>query len=297
MQIKHLGLLLLVVAVWGFNFVFIRLGLNGMPPILLCAFRFLLAAVPAVFFLRRPKCSWRLLLSYGLVMFALQFSFLFSAMSSGISPGLASLMMQFQVFFTMLLAVILFREKPSAGKILGAMISFSGILLVAFHVDQEISLQGILLILLGAFSWGLGNILSKKIQVDQPLALVVWGSLLASPFLFLVSFVLEGPQKILVALENFSPLSLLALVYIVYFSTHLAYALWSFLLQRYPATTVAPFTLLVPVFGFIGSVFLLGESFPLWKAEAALLVIFGLCVPFLEAKLRNTRAISEPAQK
>lgn len=288
MKLTHLLMVLAVVAIWGFNFVFIRIGLNGVPPILLCGIRFFLSAVPAVFFIRRPPCSWSILAKYGLVMFALQFSFLFSAIKIGMSPGLASLLMQLQAFFTMAIAAWVFKERPSTWKITGAIISMSGIVLVAFHTSvSDITLPGLGLTLLGAFSWGVGNILSKKVGSVSPIALVVWASLIACPALMALSFVIEGPQIMGQALQNLSLPSVGAIIYIVYFSTHIAYSLWSYLLNCYPASAVAPFSLLVPIFGFLGSVIVLGESLPHWKIQAAILVIAGLCFNVLETRVKT----------
>jgi len=280
-------MVLAVVAIWGLNFVFIRIGLNGVPPILLCGIRFFLSAVPAVFFLRRPPCSWAILAKYGLVMFALQFSFLFTAIKIGMSPGLASLIMQLQAFFTMAIAAWVFNERPTAWKITGAIISMSGIALVAFHTSvSDITLPGLGLTLLGALSWGVGNILSKKVGAVSPLALVVWASLIASPALIALSLVVEGPELIAQTMQNLSLPSVGAIVYIVYFSTHIAYSLWSHLLNTYPASSVAPFSLLVPIFGFLGSVIILGESLPHWKIQSAILVISGLCFNILETRVK-----------
>jgi O-acetylserine/cysteine efflux transporter len=267
----------LVTAVWGFNFIFVHIALEGFPPLLLCAVRFLLAAVP-VFWLPRPKGSWVSLIVYGNVMFALQFSLIFSGMTVGMPAGLASLLVQIQIFFTMGLAVWLLKERPSPAKVLGALVSFTGLGVVAFHVGGEVSLMGGLLTLLASLAWSLGNILTKKVGASQPLALVSWGSLMAFPTLAVSSLVLEGPERIAGALSHPGLGPLGALSYIVCVSTFVGYTLWGALLVRFPTATVTPFTLLVPVFGFLGSVVVLGESFPAWKAGASALVVAGLCV-------------------
>ena len=288
MKLSHLLMVLTVVALWGFNFVFIRLGLNGVPPILLVGLRFLLSAFPAVFFIRRPPCPWPALIKYGLVMFALQFTLLFSAMKLGMSPGLASLIMQLQAFFTMAIAAWVLRERPSAWKISGALISMTGIGLVAFHANlNDVTLPGLTLTLMGAMAWGCGNILSKKVGAVSPVALVVWGSLVACPVLLLLSLSIEGPQAIEQAITHMSWTSVGAIAYIVYFSTHISYSLWSYLLGIYPASSVAPFSLLVPIFGFMGSVLILGEPLPHWKIQAGILVISGLCFNILETRVKG----------
>lgn len=286
MKLSHVLLIILVMALWGINFVFIRLGLNDLPPFLLCTLRFLLVSIPAVFFVPRPKVKVSLLFVYGLVMFGFQFAFLFSAIRAGMSAGLASLVMQCQVFFTLGLASYIFKDKISLFKIFGALISFSGLGIVAFHTQGDITLIGLLLTLMASFSWATGNVLSKKVGSVPAFGLVVWGSLAATPFLLIMSFIFEGPLLMSESLQHIGWISILSVAYIAYVSTHLAYSLWSHFLKIYPITQIAPFTLLVPIFGFLGTVIVLHESFPAWKVWASILLILGLCVYFLDQKIK-----------
>lgn len=248
MNPKHLLLALLlallVVVIWGLNFIFISIGLKGFPPLLMCALRFALAAFPAVLFLPRPKVGWPILAAFGLVNFGMQFALLFTGMRAGMSAGLASLVMQTQVFITVGMAAALLKDRPSAWKIIGALISFSGVGVVAWKSEDGSSLVGLVLTLLASFCWATGNLLSKKIAAESPLALVAWGSLIAFPPLLLASLALEGPDAIAKSATEASWLPVLALLYVVYFSTHVGYSLWGHLLQLYPAAVVAPFTLL-----------------------------------------------------
>lgn len=290
MKLRHLGLAVLVMAVWGTNFVPARVALNRFGPLTLCSIRFFLAAFPAVFLLPRPRCSWRLLFGFGIVLFGLQFGFLFTALKIGMSPGLASLLMQFQAFFTLALAAWIFHDRPDRWKLMGAGVAFLGIALVALHTGGEVSLMGLTLTLLGAFSWAVGNIISKKIGGVNPLALVTWGSLVACPPMMALAFGVEGLGPIRDALLGAGWMDALAVAYVVYCSTHLAYSLWGFLLSRYPASTVAPFTLLVPVFGFVSAAVLLGEPFPLWKLVAACLVLMGLGLNVAGTRWAGSRA-------
>ncbi len=289
MKINHVFLIILVMALWGINFVFIRLGLNDLPPFLLCTLRFLFVAFPAVFFVPRPKVKGSLLFFYGLVMFGFQFAFLFSAIRAGMSAGLASLVMQCQVFFTLGLASYIFKDKVSFVKIFGALISFSGLGIVAFHTQGDITLIGLILTLMASFSWATGNVLSKKVGSVPAFGLVVWGSLAATPFLLLMSLIFEGPALMSESIQNVGWISILSLGYIAYVSTHLAYSLWSFFLKSYPITQIAPFTLLVPIFGFLGTVIVLNESFPPWKIWASVLLLVGLCVYFLDQRFKRLK--------
>jgi len=247
---KHLLLVLLIVLIWGVNFVAVYIGLKTFPPFLLSALRFGLSALPWVFFMPRPKGPIRLIIYYGLFNFALQFGLIFTGIHLGLSPGLASLILQIQVFFSIGLAFLFFHDRPSPFKIAGSLISFIGIGIVGFHVNGGSTFIGLILMLLAAFSWAAGNMFTKKIHSESPLALVVWGNLVAFPVMVLVSFFFEGPSVILSSLQNVSWPAIGAVFYIVYFSTHIGYGAWGFLMKSYSTSVVVPFTLMVPFFGF-----------------------------------------------
>jgi O-acetylserine/cysteine efflux transporter len=284
---KHLLLIFFIVLFWGFNFLAVYIGLKGFPPFLLCAVRFGLAAFPWVFFLPKPKAPMKWIISYGLLNFALQFGLLFSGMHLGLSPGLSSLVLQVSVFFSIGLAFVFFKDKPSPLKICGSLISFVGIGIVAAHVNGGSTVIGLILTLAAAFSWAAGNILTKKVNAESPLSLVVWGNLIAFPFMAVVSLVLEGPVLIMSSLQNISWTTIAAICYIVYVATHIGYGGWGFLLKTYSASIVVPFTLLVPVVGFLSSAVFLGEALPLWKLWASLFIMGGLVFGLLEKQIRR----------
>lgn len=278
---RHLLLALVVVSIWGANFVAIKVAVRELPPLFLCALRFTLVAIPMVFVLPRPAVTWRQLIVYGLTMFGLHFGFLFLGMALGMSAGLASLTLQFQVFVTLALAAMVLKERISRVQIAGALTAFGGFAIVAVNTGGEVTLAGLACVLLGATSWGYANFASKKLGRVNPLALVVWGGLVVPLPMGLASLAFEGPAQIAQGLANVSVAALLSVAFIVYVSTLVAYSLWSWLLARHPASTVAPFTLLVPVFGMLSSALLLGEGLPGWKLQAAALVIAGLALNLL----------------
>ncbi len=284
---KHLLLVLSIVLLWGINFVAVFVGLKSFPPFLLSALRFGLSALPWVFFMPRPKAPMKLIVYYGLFNFALQFGFIFTGIHLGISPGLASLILQIQVFFSMGLAFLFFDDRPSPFKIIGSLISFIGIGIVGFHVNGGSTFIGLILMLLAAFSWAAGNMFTKKIHSESPLALVVWGNLAAFPVMVLVSYLFEGPAVILSSLQNVSWAAIAALCYIVYFSTHIGYGAWGFLMKSYSTSAVVPFTLLVPVVGFMSSAIYLGEEIQSWKLLASLFIMGGLVFGLLEKQVRG----------
>ena len=278
MPLAHILLALLVILIWGINFVFVKFALDALSPYTLCALRFVMVSVPAVFFIKRPPVSIKLIALYGTTMFGLQFCLLFIGIHAGVSPGLASLVMQVQVFFTMFYAAMLWHEKPSRWQLSGAIISFTGIGLVAMHLDAHVTWKGLIFVLLSAASWGWGNVISKSIGKVNMVGLVVWGSFVISLPMILVSLYFDGYQNMLTSYQHLNWLTIISILYVVYISTWVGYTVWSWLLSHHPVSSVSPFTLLVPIVGMLSSTLVLDESFQLWKLGASVLVIGGLVV-------------------
>jgi O-acetylserine/cysteine efflux transporter len=293
MSPKDLLLALVVIVVWGMNFVVIKVGLEEMPPLLLGALRFLLAAFPAILFIKRPQIPLRWLLAYGLTISFGQFAFLFSAMSLGMPAGLASLVLQSQAFFTLLFAVLLLGERLHRANLFGLLVAAAGLLLIGLQGDRIMTLAGFALTIGAAAMWALGNIITRKVGKVNLVGLVVWGSLIPPlPFLAL-SWLLEGPQAMESALRGIGLNSILVLIYLAFGATILGYGLWSRLLSRYPASQVAPFSLLVPVVGLTSAALLLDEHLSGLQLLGALLVMCGLllnvCGGWLYDRLRLAR--------
>ena len=278
MSPKDLMLALVVIVVWGMNFVVIRVGLDNIPPMLLGSLRFMLAAFPAILFIKRPQMPLRWLLAYGATISLGQFAFLFSAMKVGMPAGLASLVLQSQAFFTLFFAVLFLGERLRLTNLVGLVIAASGMLLIGMQGDRSMTLAGFVLTICAASMWALGNIVTRKVGKVNLVGLVVWGSLIPPIPFFALSWVLEGPVAIEAALRGFNMDSALVLLYLAFGATILGYGLWSRLLSRYPANTVAPFSLLVPVVGLTSAALLLDEHLGFLQAVGALLVMLGLAV-------------------
>lgn len=284
MKRQHLGLALLVVALWTLSFLAVKLGLRDIPPLALSAARLMLTSLPWVLILPRPPVALHSIALYGLLMFALQLGLLASGIHLGVPAGLAAVLLQVHVFVTAALAAWRLQERPSRWQMLGSLISFAGLGLVALHAvpaggaTDSLSPAGVLLMLLAATAWGAANIVSKRLGPVDLLALIAWGSLFAWPPLLLASLLIEGPQTVWRQWQNLSAVGLGAVLYMAYFGTFLAFALWSRLLHLYPATQVAPFTLLVPVMTLLASALVLGEPLLPWKLAAASLVLAGVLV-------------------
>jgi O-acetylserine/cysteine efflux transporter len=278
MSPKDLLLALVVVVAWGVNFVVIKVGLHGVPPMLLGALRFILAAVPAVFFVKRPQVPWHWLLAYGATISFGQFAFLFSAMYVGMPAGLASLVLQAQAFFTLIFAVLFLHERFRAQNVMGLLTAAGGLAVIGMQGGHAMTLAGFILTLCAAVLWALGNIVTKKVGKVDLVGLVVWASLIPPlPFLVL-SYWFEGPQRIAAALSGIGALSILAVVYLAFIATLLGYGLWSQLLSRYPASQVAPFSLLVPIVGLASASIFLDEHLSAAQVVGAVLVMSGLAV-------------------
>jgi O-acetylserine/cysteine efflux transporter len=285
MPITHQLLALFVTLIWGTNFVFIDIGLAQLPPFVFASLRFALVALPLVFFLPRPKVPWRYLVAYGVLIGFGQFGLLFWVMQSHMSPGLASLVIQVQAVFTIVLALLFFKEKVNLPQVVALVVSFAGILLIAMQGHVDASLIGLAVILVAAISWALGNLVVKQCGKVEIIAFLAWSSLFAVPPLALMSYYYEGPALIISSVSMATWQAWAIVLWQTLGNTLIGYGLWNFLLQRHSAALVAPWALLVPVFGMAASSVFLGESMPWWKFIAAVLIIAGLLINLRASKL------------
>lgn len=277
----HQLLALVVMIIWGTNFVFIRVGLDELPPFTFALLRFILAAVPLIFFLRKPNVAWRYLAAFGFFIGFGQFGLLFWAMQENISPGLASLVVQIQVFFTILLAAWLFSERVKFMQMVALAVSFTGIALIATHTDGTTTALGLIVVLIAALSWSCGNLTIKKVGKVDMIAFLAWSSIFAIPPLLLMAWWFEGPGLMLHSIQHASWVSWLVVIWQTVGNTLIGYGLWNSLLHHYPASVVAPWALLVPVSGMTASTLFLGESLPWWKLVAAAFILGGLVINLL----------------
>ncbi|MBK9572079.1 MAG: EamA family transporter [Rhodoferax sp.] len=286
LSLKHFLLALAVVAVWGTNFVVIKLALGQMPPLLFATLRFTVAVLPAIFFLPRPNVPWRNLAAYGLLIGVGQFGLLFVAMNGHISPGLASLVIQIQVFFTIGLSMRLSGERLQRIQWLALAMASAGIGVIVMHTDGATTLLGLGLILLAALSWAGGNIVARNAGQVNMVAYVVWSSLFAVPPLMALSIAVEGWDAVSSGLREADLMTWLAVAWQALGNSLFGYAAWGWLLARYPAATITPMALLVPLFGMGSAALWLSEGLPAWKLGAAALVMGGLALNLLWPKFR-----------
>ena len=296
----HIALAVLITFIWGVNFTFIAWALESFPPLMLTALRFFFTAVPLVLFLKPPKFN-RTLFIYAIGTFVMQYAFVFTAMHLGASAGLTALLLQVQIFITVLLAFVILGEAVSRMQSIGMVVGVLGLGVIALNLGGDMPLVGFICILIAAIGWSFGNIASKQASTQQStsnistalpvnsnnkasnktsalsaLALVVWGGLIACVILTLSSLLFETEAWQLATFKQASLKSWLSLGFIVYVSTLIGFGLWAHLLAQNTASKVMPFALLVPIFGMATSVLFTGEVVTWWKMLAMMLILSGL---------------------
>ncbi|PKR89405.1 EamA family transporter [Pleomorphomonas diazotrophica] len=275
MPMRHIALAVLVTAIWGFNFVVIRLGLGSVPPLLLAALRFVVAALPVVF-LARPNVPPGRMIAVGMTLFVGQFAFLFPAMKLGMPPGLASVTLQSQAFLTILFAALALGERPRPRQLAGAGVAALGLLTIASTVGGDFTMIGLGLTIASAASWALGNVLMRGAGKVDMFAMMVWLSLVPPIPLFALSLAIEGWPAIVTGVTGMGLVGAGSVLYLALLATLVGFGLWGFLLKNHPASTVAPFSLLVPLFGTLSSWLVLGETFSPLRVAGMGLILLGL---------------------
>ena len=293
MSTRHIALAVLIAAIWGFNFVAIKLGVTGVPPFFLTAARFMLAAFPALLFIARPAENWRWVAAFGLVLGVGQFGFLFLAVRLGLPVGLTSLVIQAQAFWTMLFAWIALDEVPMPRQIWGAIIGFLGIVVIAAGRWSGPDILPLILCLVAAAGWAAANIISKKAKPKDTLKFVVWSSLAVPLPMLVLSWIFEDHAQIIAAVAAPTIQVVGSLIYLAFLSTLFGYAAWNFLFNHYTASAVAPFSLLIPLFGILGGVIVFGERFDQFEIAGGLLIVAGLLVSNLAGRFKMKKAEPE----
>jgi O-acetylserine/cysteine efflux transporter len=286
MRWQHSALGLLVMVIWGFSFVVLKVALVEVPPLLLTAIRLTLSCLP-VLFLARPKgMTWKALLTVGLTSFLGQYVFLFVAMANGMPAGLSSVILQLQVFVTILFSILFLGERPQLKQYFGGAVALAGLATIATTVGRgnSIPVIAMVFIVIAACTWAYGNVTVKQAGPDAgfgTLAGVCWASLVPPLPAFALSLIFEGPIRIHDAFAQVQLITIAAVAYTVVLSTWLGYIIWGKLLSHYPAGTAAPFALLVPVFGGLSGYFVLGETLTPLRLIGSVLIFAGLAIILL----------------
>lgn len=288
MNNRDLLLGIFVMIVWGLNFSVIKLGVNEIDPLLLTAFRFTFAVIPAVFFVKRPQVKWRYLVGYGLTFAIGVWGMGSWSIQAGLSPGMASVLMQMNVVISLFVGYLLFKESITSIKVIGSIIAILGLALSVSVTDGSVTTLGLILILIASLSWSITSIIVKKAGTKEIFSFSIWGMLFAPLPLFALALLQSGSEQLLTLNTLLNSSVIFSVLFQAYPVTLFGYWVWNHLLVKYPLSTVAPLSLLVPIFGLLGSAIFYQERIGSVKGIACLLVITGLMIGLIKpAKLKT----------
>ena len=290
-------LALLVVIVWGVNFTVIKLGLSGVPSMLLVALRYLFTALPAIFFIKKPKLEWKYIILYGFTVGVAQFACLFYAMEIGMPASLASITVQIQAFISPLLGLIILKEKFKLKQVLGILIAALGLFFIGRAAGgngiSSVPMAPLILTIFAAIFWSTSNIIARfssersaaKGEKLDMLGLVVWSSLVPPIPILGFALILDTPKTLINAVTNLNMVSIFAVLYLAFASTLFGYGVWSNLLAKYPISKIAPLSLLVPITGLLTARIVLSEKLLQTQWIGAAIILFGLIITNIDFKL------------
>jgi O-acetylserine/cysteine efflux transporter len=304
MRMRDLALAVLINVLWGINFAVIDIGLAHLPPLLFCALRFAVAAVPAVFIVGRPRVAWRWVVAVGLSLGVVKFGLLFAGMAAGMPAGLSSLVLQGQAIFTMAFAAALLGERPHARQVVGLAVAAGGIAVVGSGAGASGTVTAFALVLGAAAAWGLANVAMRRAapmgkrpappsSMDS-LRFIVWVSAVAAPVDLLLSLLIEGAHRDLAALARIGPAAAFAIGYVAWVATLLGFGAWGGLLRRYGAAIVAPFSMLAPVCAIGSGALLLHQPVHALDAIGAAIVIAGILTGLAPSRARARAEQPDP---
>ncbi len=283
----------LVATIWGFNFLVIDWGMEGMPPLLFAALRFAAVVFPAVLLVPRPEASWRVICAVGVFMSLGQFGFLYASMAAGMPPGLAALVLQAQVIFTVVIAAGALREVPTTAQATGVVLGSLGLVVVALGRGGDVAAPALLLCLLAALSWGIGNVVARASRIPGGLSLTVWSAVVVPLPLIMLSLLLDGPGAVGAAIGSFSWQAGVSTLYTAGLASLVGYGIFNSLLSRNPSSSVVPWVLLAPVVA-MGSAWLLLDQRPnASESLGGLVLVLGVLVALRRPAL-DSPGVAQP---
>lgn len=278
MSNKDFIIAIAITFMWGINFSFIKLGLGSLNPFMLAGLRFFLCAIPLVFFIKKPDVKFIYIVLYGLFLGVGLWGVLYLGMHFGISAGVASIVLQLGVFFTVILSYIILKEKIDIYNKIGFVLALIGVLIVFLVTDGTVTVLGMAFVILSAVSWALLNIILKKAKTKDVFAFLIWSTLFPPIPLFLLAYFMQGDIVFINFFENIDTKAIISIAFQVYPTTILGYWVWNSLLTKYPVSIVSPLSLLVPIFGLLGSFVFFHEEIGIYKIVASLIILLGLVI-------------------
>lgn len=285
---KDLLIGIAVTVLWGCNFSMIEWGLQSMDPFLLTLLRFVFCAVPAVFFIAKPKdVSYVTLALYGSVFGAGLWWVVNFAMFNGLSPGMSSVFLQFSAFFTIIASSIFLKERFNSLHFAGMLFSAIGLVMILTLSESRSTAIGILLVLAAALAWSFCNLLVKVKKPADMLAFIVWSSLFSVPAILMLTLLIKGIEPFDHLIAKVSWAASFSILFQAYVTTLLGYSLWNNLMKKYPASLVAPLSLIVPTSGLLASFLFYGEALTLLQGLALGFIFIGLMIFILGPRVAS----------
>ncbi|QXT38567.1 EamA family transporter [Gymnodinialimonas ceratoperidinii] len=279
---RDLALVLCVILAWGSNFTAMKMVLDELPPLLFVGLRFFIL-VPLIVFFPRPA-SWRAIIAIGLLVNTGQFAFLFMAMRADVTAGLASLILQSQAPLTIILAALFYGERVSWPQVTGIALACMGLAGFGIAGGGNVTIVGLALVLCGALSWALGNMVFRRLPGVNMAALFIWASLIPPLPMLGLSWAIEGPAPF-ATIAAMSLQGWAGVVYVAVISTIIGYSIWGSLLSRHPAALVTPFALGIPLVGILTAGLILGETLGTLEAVSGVVILAGIALTVLGPRL------------
>ncbi len=290
----------LVILIWGANFTVIKLGLDGVPSMLLVVLRYAITSL-AVFFVKKPNTDWKYIILYGLSVGVGQFSCLFYAMEIGMPAGLASILLQLQAFISPFLALLFLKQKIKTKQLIGFAIGAIGLFIIGIGSGTTgvtaIPINALLLTICAPFFWSLANIIaifasekaSSKNETLDMLGLVVWSSLIPPIPMLVIALIVDTPSTLLNAVINLNAMSVFSVVYLSLGATLFGYGMWNMLIAKYTISKIAPLSLLVPITGLLTARIVLSEQLSKMQWTGVAIILAGLILTSLNLNMIKNR--------
>ena len=278
MKLRDFGLLFALMALWGLNFSVIKLGVNSVHPLILTALRFSFAVFPLIFFIKKPDVPWRYLIAYGLSFGVGVWGLTTLSIGAGVSAGMASLLLDMSVVSSLLVGWLCLNETMTRNKLLGAGLALLGLILIMYSEGGSVTGKGLVLVLMASVFWSINGLIVKRANTKSIFAFNIWGMVFAPLPLLLLAVMLEGTQFITELPNQLTQWTLFSALFQAYPTTLLGYWFWNKMIMKYSVSSVAPMTLLVPVFGILGGYWFYDEAIQTSQIIAAVLILLGLFV-------------------
>ncbi|EOB6261206.1 EamA family transporter [Vibrio fluvialis] len=278
MQGRDLLLIISVMAIWGFNFSMIKLGVSEMDPLLIAAARFFCATFPIIFFVRKPDVQWRYLMAYGLVFGTGIWGMASCSITFGLSSGMASVLLQTDVLTTVLVGVLLYKEVISARMAAGIVVSVVGLVVSIIYTNGNVTLAGVVFIMISAICWPLAGVIVRKSGTRSAFAFNIWGMLFAPLPLVALSVAMNGWDVLSTTYQQWNSNAWISVLFQAYPTTVFGYWVWNKMVLKYPMSQLAPMTLLVSVFALLSGYAIYDEQLSLaqWVSCSTFLLGIGL---------------------